>query len=183
MCKCESASKTGSAWKGDSSWLNRICWITGYSAFVTHPTVPAVTLHGAAVSTEFGPGRRSSLENFVWSSVTDHQACPRTMCLFPRGPLSTETLTEENLLIKDQNHPDTAAMMPSMWPLGWQDSIPAWTWVVPSLLFSRKDGEVGVKETKLRLAGRAGFNCNFMSLHLRALLKSQCKSFIFWIYF
>lgn len=108
---------------------------------------------------------------------------PQNRVFSQGGPLNTETLTEENLLIKDQNHPDTAAMMPSMWPLGWQDSIPAWTWVVPSLLFSRKDGEVGVKETKLRLAGRAGFNCNFMSLHLRALLKHQCKRFIFWVYF
>jgi len=49
--------------------------------------------------------------------------------------------------------------------------------------FQERDGEVGEKEAKLRLAGRAGFNCNFMPLHLRALLKFQYKIFIFGVYF
>lgn len=87
-----------------------ICWITGCSAFVTHPTAPEVTLHGAAVSTEFGPSKRSSLQNFVMVFSNRPSSLPQNRASFPRGGLlNAETLTKENLLIKDRNHPEISS--------------------------------------------------------------------------
>ena len=71
-----------------------------------------------------------------------------------------------------------------MWPLRVAGLNPSLDPGGIQALFSRKDGEVGEKDAKLlRSAGRAGFKCNFISLHLRAVLKSQCKSFIIRVYF
>lgn len=136
------------------------------------------------MSAEFGPGKRSSLENFIMVFSNRPSILPQNRVSFPRGGLlHIETLTEENLLIKDQNHPEISSYdafhvatgaggLDSSLDLGGTTSF-----------FQERDGEVGEKEAKLRLAGRAGFNCNFMSLHLRALLKFQYKIFIFWVYF
>lgn len=62
------------------------------------------------MSTESGPSKRSSLENFVMVFSNRPSSLPQNRASFPRGGLlNTETLTEENLLIKDRNHPEISS--------------------------------------------------------------------------
>lgn len=136
-------------------------------------------------------GKSSSSEDLTIAfRRTKHQASPKSF-LFLGGLLNTETINRGKFLVKDQHHTrEWIAMVPSVWPFGIAGPNPRVgpeaSRPLPRAFFPRKEEEKG---------GRDGWQgcshpqeglelrCNFMSLPLRALLKSQCKSFIFWIYF